>query len=61
MPYTVSFGNALKEAVELDPSVREDRIAAVTKRRDTLMDHLMPVHVAAGAGTHTKHIPPWII
>lgn len=54
MPYTVSFDNALKEAVESDPSVREDKMAAVTKRGDAhqahpFMDHLMPVYIAAGA------------
>ncbi|KAL6404893.1 4,5-DOPA dioxygenase extradiol-like protein [Ilyonectria robusta] len=54
MPYTVSFDNALKEAVEVDPALREDKMAAVTKRGDAhqahpFMDHLMPVYIAAGA------------
>ncbi|KAJ4298519.1 hypothetical protein N0V88_003549 [Collariella sp. IMI 366227] len=54
LPYAVSFDNALKEAVEADPAVRQERMAAVTKRPDARpahpwMDHLMPVYVAAGA------------
>ncbi|KAL2136402.1 hypothetical protein VTI74DRAFT_3836 [Chaetomium olivicolor] len=54
LPYAVSFDNALKEAVESDPKVRQERMAAVTKRADARqahpwMDHLMPVFVAAGA------------
>ncbi|KAH7161302.1 Extradiol ring-cleavage dioxygenase, class III enzyme, subunit B [Dactylonectria macrodidyma] len=54
MPYTVSFDNALKEAVEVDPALREEKMAAVTKRGDAhqahpFMDHLMPVYIAAGA------------
>lgn len=54
LPYTVSFDNALKEAVEVDPAIREEKMAAVCKRPDAKqahphMDHLMPVFVAAGA------------
>lgn len=54
LPYAVSFDNALKEAVEVDPKLREERMAAVSKRPDArqahpFMDHLMPIYVAAGA------------
>lgn len=54
LPYTVSFDNALKEAVESPADVREERMAEVAKRPDARqahpwMDHLMPVYVAAGA------------
>jgi aromatic ring-opening dioxygenase catalytic subunit (LigB family) len=54
LPYAVSFDEALKEAVEADPAVRQERMAAVAKRPDARqahpwMDHLMPVYVAAGA------------
>jgi aromatic ring-opening dioxygenase catalytic subunit (LigB family) len=34
LPYVVSFDNALKEAVEADPKVRQERMAAVAKRPD---------------------------
>ena len=54
LPYVISFDNALKEAVEAPPDVRQERMAAVTKRPDARqahpwMDHLMPVYIAAGA------------
>ncbi|KAK3336841.1 Extradiol ring-cleavage dioxygenase, class III enzyme, subunit B [Cercophora scortea] len=54
LPYAVSFDHALKEAVESPPEVRQERMAALTTRRDAKqahpwMDHLMPVYVAAGA------------
>lgn len=54
LPYVVSFDNALKEAVESDPSVREEKMAVVCKRGDAKqahphMDHLMPIHITAGA------------
>lgn len=54
LPYTTSFDDALREAVETDPKVREERMTAVCRRPDARqahphMDHLMPVFVAAGA------------
>ncbi|CAJ2504562.1 Uu.00g119560.m01.CDS01 [Anthostomella pinea] len=54
MPYTVSFDEALKDAVEAPPSERQARMAEVVKRPDARQahprfDHLMPVYVAAGA------------
>ncbi|KAM6533259.1 hypothetical protein FALCPG4_006265 [Fusarium falciforme] len=54
LPYVVSFDNALRDAVESDPAVREDKMAAVCKRGDAkqahpFADHLMPVYIAAGA------------
>lgn len=54
LPYAVSFDNALKEAVEAPVAERQFRMAAVCGRPDAKqahpsMDHLMPVHVAAGA------------
>lgn len=53
-PYTVSFDNALKEAVEADPKVREEKMTEAARRPDARqahpwMDHLMPLYVAAGA------------
>ncbi|KAI1080558.1 LigB-domain-containing protein [Whalleya microplaca] len=54
MPYTVSFDEALKEAVEAPPAERRARMLEVAKRPDARQahprfDHLMPVYVAAGA------------
>jgi hypothetical protein len=44
----VSFDEALKEAVEVEPGVRKGRMVEVVKRPDARqahpwMDHLMPV------------------
>jgi aromatic ring-opening dioxygenase catalytic subunit (LigB family) len=66
LPYAVSFDDALKEAVEADPEVRQDRMAAVTKRPDARqahpwMDHLMPVYVAAGAAGEDKGSQVWTL
>ncbi|PSR75438.1 Extradiol ring-cleavage dioxygenase, class III enzyme, subunit B [Coniella lustricola] len=54
LPYAVSFDEALREAVEAPVGERQMRMAAVCGRPDARkahpwMDHLMPVHVAAGA------------
>lgn len=54
LPYATSFDDALKEATEADPRLREEKMAAVCKRPDArqahpFMDHLMPVFIAAGA------------
>ncbi|KAH6855199.1 Extradiol ring-cleavage dioxygenase, class III enzyme, subunit B [Chaetomium sp. MPI-CAGE-AT-0009] len=64
LPYVASFDNALKEAVEADPGVRQERMAAVAKRPDARqahpwMDHLMPVYVAAGAAGEDKGTQTW--
>ncbi|EFY87086.1 hypothetical protein J3459_013993 [Metarhizium acridum] len=64
LPYTVSFDNALREAVEADPEEREDKMAAVCKRPDArqahpYMDHLMPVFVAAGAAYEDRGKQTW--
>ncbi|KAF4450674.1 hypothetical protein F53441_6215 [Fusarium austroafricanum] len=66
LPYVVSFDNALKEAVEADPAVREDKMAAVCKRGDAkqahpFMDHLMPVFIAAGAAGEDKGKQTWTL
>lgn len=54
LPYAVTFDDAVKAAVEVDPSVREERMAEVCGRPDArqahpFMDHLMPLFIAAGA------------
>ncbi|KAH7316720.1 Extradiol ring-cleavage dioxygenase, class III enzyme, subunit B [Stachybotrys elegans] len=64
LPYSVSFDNALKEAVEADVSVRDARMAAVCQRPDArqahpFMDHLMPVFIAAGAAGEDAGTQTW--
>ncbi|KAK2053979.1 Extradiol ring-cleavage dioxygenase, class III enzyme, subunit B [Colletotrichum caudatum] len=54
LPYAVSFDDALKEAVEAEAYERQRKMAQLCRRPDARqahpwMDHLMPVHVAAGA------------
>ncbi|KAK4189228.1 putative ferrous iron binding protein [Podospora australis] len=66
LPYSVSFDNALKEAVEVDPKARQEKMREVTKRPDARqahpwMDHLMPVYVAAGAGGEDKGKQIWTL
>jgi aromatic ring-opening dioxygenase catalytic subunit (LigB family) len=64
LPYAFSFDEALKEAVEVDPSVRQEKMAAICKRPDArqahpFMDHLMPLFVAAGAAEHDMGRQTW--
>jgi len=66
LPYSVSFDEALKEAVEADPSVRQERMREVTKRPDAKqahpwMDHLMPVYIAAGAAGDDRGKRTWTL
>ncbi|KAK4164191.1 putative ferrous iron binding protein [Cladorrhinum sp. PSN259] len=66
LPYAVSFDNALKEAVESDPSVRQEKMREAAKRPDARqahpwMDHLMPVYVAAGAAGEDRGKQTWTL
>ncbi|KAF9887958.1 hypothetical protein FE257_009480 [Aspergillus nanangensis] len=54
MPYTVSFDEALKEAVTTAPADREKAMADLLKRPDARQahpsfEHLLPIHIGAGA------------
>ncbi|KAL2871471.1 DODA-type extradiol aromatic ring-opening family dioxygenase [Aspergillus lucknowensis] len=54
LPYTVSFDEALKDAVTTPPAERARALADLLKRRDArqahpTLDHLLPIHVGAGA------------
>ncbi|KAL2007426.1 hypothetical protein VTN00DRAFT_8864 [Thermoascus crustaceus] len=54
LPYTVSFDEALKDAVTTTPDKREKALADLLKRPDARMahpffDHLLPIHIGAGA------------
>lgn len=54
LPYTVSFDEALKDAVTTAPGDRERAMAELLKRPDArqahpYFDHLLPIHIGAGA------------
>lgn len=54
LPYTASFDEALKTAVESAPDRRERLMADLLERPDArqahpTFDHLLPIHVSAGA------------
>ncbi|KAK5130598.1 hypothetical protein LTR08_001917 [Meristemomyces frigidus] len=54
MPYAVSFDEALKEAVQQDPEQRQKAMTQLLRRPDVrrahpTVEHLLPIHVAAGA------------
>lgn len=66
LPYVVSFDDALKEAVEADPAVREEKMASICKRGDAkqahpFMDHLMPVFITAGAAGEDRGTQTWTL
>ncbi|KAJ5640731.1 Extradiol ring-cleavage dioxygenase class III enzyme subunit B [Penicillium herquei] len=53
-PYTVSFDEALKDAVTTAPEERENALTVLLNRPDArqahpTFDHLLPIHVGAGA------------
>ena len=54
LPYTVSFDEALKDAVTTKPEEREKAMTELLKRPDARQahpsfDHLLPIHIGAGA------------
>ncbi|KAL1311335.1 hypothetical protein AAFC00_001512 [Neodothiora populina] len=54
MPYTTSFDQALKDAVEQSPESRQGAMAELLKRKDArqahpTFEHLLPIHIGAGA------------
>lgn len=54
LPYTVSFDEALKDAVTTAPEDREKAMEVLLKRPDARQahpsfEHLLPIHVGAGA------------
>ena len=66
MPYTETFDEALKGAVESDPEEREQNMAALLKRRDARQahpsfDHLLPIYVGAGAAEHEEGRRLWTL
>jgi len=66
-PWSVSFDNALRDAV-LTPAAegRQARMAEVTRRPDArqahpTFDHLMPVYITAGAAGEDKAEQIWTL
>lgn len=54
LPYAASFDEALKEAVTTSPEERQKALEELVKRADArkahpTFDHLLPIHVGAGA------------
>jgi 4,5-DOPA dioxygenase extradiol len=54
MPYTESFDEALREAVESEREEREEEIVRLLKRKDArkahpTFEHLLPIFIGAGA------------
>lgn len=66
LPYTYSFDEALKKAVEQDPEVRNAAMAELMARSDARkahpsFEHLLPVHVAAGAASEDRGERLWTL
>lgn len=64
MPYTTSFDQALKDAVEGDVQGREERMAALLQRKDAKQahpsfEHLLPIFVGAGAADGDEGVRLW--
>lgn len=59
LDYTLSFDEALRDAVEQDPKSREEAMRQLLLRKDAKKahpstDHLMPIYVGAGAASEEK-------
>lgn len=66
LPYTVSFDEALREAVSSVPAEREDAMAKLLKRPDArqahpFFDHLLPIHIGAGAAGEDRGRRLWTL
>ena len=66
LPYTVSFDEALKEAVTGSACGREDRMAQLLKRPDAkqahpTLEHLLPIFVGAGAAGEDEGTRLWTL
>jgi 4,5-DOPA dioxygenase extradiol len=65
-PYTKSFDEALRVAVEGDPDGRDERMVKLLERQDARMahptfDHLLPIFVGAGAAEGEKGKRLWTL
>ncbi|KAJ9220110.1 hypothetical protein DTO027B5_7158 [Paecilomyces variotii] len=66
LPYTVSFDEALKDAATAPPEKREQAMVDLLKRPDArqahpFFDHILPVHIAAGAAGEDKGRRLWTL
>ena len=66
LPYTVSFDEALKDAVTTSPDKREKAMADLLKRPDArqahpFFDHLLPIHIGAGAAGDDAGVRLWTL
>lgn len=66
MPYTASFDEALKDAVEQDPAEREQSMIALLQRQDArrahpTFEHLLPIYVGAGAANTDRGKRLWTL
>ena len=66
MPYTVSFDEALKDAVTGPADGREERMAQLLKRSDArqahpTFEHLLPIFVGAGAAGEDEGQRLWTL
>ncbi|KAK4990224.1 hypothetical protein LTR50_002698 [Elasticomyces elasticus] len=66
LAYTESFDEALKEAVEEEPSSRQKAMAQLLERRDARrahpsFEHLLPIYIGAGAAGDDKGTRLWTL
>ena len=66
MPYTISFDEALKDAVTTPYAERQEKMAKLLKRPDArqahpTFDHLLPMYVGAGAAGEDKGKRLWTL
>ncbi|SMR44195.1 unnamed protein product [Zymoseptoria tritici ST99CH_3D1] len=64
--YATTFDDALKEAAETPPDSRQQAMADLLKREDAkkahpTFEHLLPVHVAAGAASEERGKQIWTL
>ena len=66
MPYTINFDEALKNAAEAEPEIREETMASLLKRNDVrqahpTLEHLLPIFVGAGAAGRDRGQRLWTL
>lgn len=64
LDYTVSFDEALRDAVEQPPENRQKAMSELLKRKDARkahpsFEHLLPIHIGAGAAHEEKGERLW--
>ena len=64
LPYTISFDEALNDAVAASPLEREEKMVELLQRPDARQahpnfDHLLPIYIGAGAAEEDEGIRLW--